>query len=152
MEQVIIFCAKYLVWVSALVGAGVFVLKRSARLSIVTAWMLGGSYALSKVAEALWYNPRPFVSDGVTPLISHAADNGFPSNHTLMAAAIAIAVFYYHRTLGVILFVLAFLVGASRVAAGVHHWVDIAGAFGIVLVIAALSYVVQHTLSSWGNE
>ena len=59
------------------------------------------TYVLGVIARSLYFNPRPFMVSGVEPLISHAADNGFPSDHTLLLASIAslvfIAVYFVQR-------------------------------------------------------
>ena len=42
---------------------------------------------LIKVAAAIYTDPRPFVVDpSIEPLFAHPADNGFPSDHTALAA------------------------------------------------------------------
>ena len=143
MDTLIIFVAEYLIWVipaAALVY--LFVSKEWKRLGILAAASLALAYAAGKVAGLLWYNPRPFVSDGVTPLFTHAANNGFPSDHMLMGATIAAIVFVYNRTLGVALWALALAVGLARVAAGIHHLVDLAGSIIIAVVVVAVAEYV----------
>jgi undecaprenyl-diphosphatase len=84
---------------------------------------------------ALWVDPRPFVIDHTTPLIAHGADNGFPSDHTALAGAVATVVYAWHRRTGTALLVIAVLLGTARVAAHVHHVPDILG--GLAIGIAA---------------
>lgn len=98
------------------------------------------TYIVGLLAGFLYYNPRPFVSEHITPLISHAADNGFPSDHTLLVAALASIVYCYNRTIGFVVFTLALLIGASRVVAGIHHWIDIVGAVAIAILTTAIVY------------
>ena len=93
-------------------------------------------YILAAIASALYFNPRPFVEDGFIPLLPHAPDNGFPSNHALFAAALVAFVFPYQKWIGGALAVLAVLVGFSRVYAGIHHPLDILTSFFIVAVAA----------------
>ena len=82
----------------------------------------------------------PFVENNFVPLIAHAADNGFPSDHTLFGAAIASVIFLFDKKWGTGLFMLAFLVGVSRVLAGVHHFVDIAGSLLITIIVTVFVY------------
>jgi len=91
---------------------------------------------LSKIASSLFYNPRPFIVDASHPYFSHTNDNGFPSDHTLLAAYLAFLVWRYDKKLGYGLMVIAILIGLSRVIAGVHHLIDILGS----IVIAAVSF------------
>ena len=82
---------------------------------------------LIKVAAAIYTDPRPFVVDpSIEPLFAHPADNGFPSDHTALAATVALVVMMYRRWLGAGLLAAGIVLGAARVAAHVHHAPDIA--------------------------
>lgn len=94
------------------------------------------------MARALYFDPRPFVEGQFEPLIKHVADNGFPSDHTLLLAAIASVITFYDKRYATILWVITLVVGLSRVYAGVHHLLDIAGAILIALVSTSLVYFV----------
>ncbi len=75
----------------------------------------------------------------VQPLITHAADNGFPSDHTLLTMTIASILFLYNKRLGIVLAILAVIVGYSRVLAKVHHPVDIFGSIVIAIIATYIS-------------
>lgn len=98
-------------------------------------------YIAAKIGSLLYFAPRPFVIENFTPLIPHAADNGFPSDHTLLAGAIASIIFLYNKKIGAVLFMLAFLVGISRVLVGVHHFTDIAGS---IVISGMFVYIVKE--------
>ncbi|MES2203318.1 MAG: phosphatase PAP2 family protein [Patescibacteria group bacterium] len=141
MNTLIILCAQYLIW--AIVIAGFVYLVQSPlrkKMVLFAAAALAASYVVAKVIGWFWYDPRPFVSDGITPLIAHAANNGFPSDHMLFGATIASIVFVYNRPLGIVLWVLALTVGIARILAGVHHTADIVGAALIAAAAVALVY------------
>lgn len=112
-------------------------------LSVVT---LPLSFLLGKFLGMLIINPRPFVVDGIEPLIQHVADNGFPSEHTLLVATVAGIVFIHNRTFGLVLFGLSVLVGVGRVLSGVHHVVDVVGSFVIagVAVYVSVVFLQKH--------
>jgi undecaprenyl-diphosphatase len=77
------------------------------------------------------------------PLIPHAPDNGFPSDHTLFGTALAVIIFPFHKRLGTVLFILALLVGIARVYLGINHAIDILGSAVIsVLIGLSLYYFV----------
>lgn len=143
MNELIIFTAQYLYLIIVIVAL-VFVIRQSReerlRVMLCMALALPLTYIVSKIASVLYYDPRPFVvTADFVPLLAHAADNGFPSDHTLFASALAAVISIFQRWLGLGLFVVAFLVGAARVAAGVHHFVDI---FGSMFIAAAVTYFV----------
>ncbi|WP_169735682.1 phosphatase PAP2 family protein [Intrasporangium oryzae] len=103
---------------------------------------------LIKAGSMLWTDPRPFVVDGRPPMIAHPADNGFPSDHSAMAAVVAGTVLWWRRRLGLALLVLAVLVAASRVAARVHHVPDVTAGLAFGLVAAAVGVIVSGLLVS----
>jgi undecaprenyl-diphosphatase len=150
MDTLIIFAGKYLIYLIILIGAGyLFFVRDIKRFALFAAVSLALAYALGWVAGHLWYNARPFAVDGTLPLIAHVPNNGFPSDHMLLGAAIAAIVFAYNRTLGVILGVLALVVGFARVAAGIHHWADIAGSIAIAAVVV---WAVEYALRAWSSR
>lgn len=86
-------------------------------------------------------SPRPFVVENITPLIDHVADNGFPSDHTLLVATLALLVYTEHRVLGILLAVIAILVGLARILANVHHGIDVGGSIVIALIAVMLAHI-----------
>jgi undecaprenyl-diphosphatase len=130
----ILFGAQYL-YIAIALFAGIFVyaqpkeLRLKLLISIAIAFPL--AYIAAKIGSALFENQRPFVLSGLPPLLPHADDNGFPSDHTLLSAAFAALVFWCEKRLGTVLMFLAFLVGFSRMLAGVHHLVDVIGSMAI---------------------
>lgn len=95
-----------------------------------------------KAAGAAWTDPRPFVVDGRAPLFSHVSDNGFPSDHTMLAMAVAAVVAWWRRKVGAGLMALSVVVGAARVGAHVHHVPDVVGALLIGTACAAAAVMV----------
>lgn len=142
MDAIIIFCANYLIWLMFLFAAGFFLVKKQWQGMALLIVSIVASIAAGKLLGLLWYDPLPFVVNGTTPLFPHDANNGFPSDHTLITTAIALSVAVYRRYLGAGMLLLAIVVGGARVIAGVHHWVDIAAA----LVVAALCTAGAYAL------
>lgn len=143
MDQVIIFCAKYLFVFVVLIFAWAWlqapmVYKKRMSAAIIIAGIIAG--ILDKIIGKLYYDPRPFVTHHVTPLVKHAADNGFPSEHTILTFTIAAVLFFYRPKLSYLAFILAALVGIGRVAAHVHSPVDILGGVIIGLVAGYTGY------------
>lgn len=115
---------------------------------MLLAFVIAGVLAviLDKLGGMLYYDPRPFVSRHITPLITHAADNGFPSEHTVFTMTLSAVLIFYRRRLGILSFVLALSVGISRVAADVHSPIDIAGGIVIGLVAGYGGYYLAKGL------
>lgn len=139
----ILFGAKYLLFFILGIAFGLFLRQprvRQKEMVIAGALMSGVGFALSRIAGALYNDPRPFVTEHILPLIPHVADNGFPSDHALLGAVVAMIVFHFNRRLGVFLLILTLCVGVSRVLARVHHPIDIVGSFGIALLASGLVF------------
>ena len=95
---------------------------------------------LIQLAGASHADPRPFVVDpSIRPLFTHPPDNGFPSDHTTLAATIALLLMTYRRWLGAALLAASVLVGVARVAAHVHHSQDIVAGVLIALVTVGVT-------------
>lgn len=138
MDSIIIFGAKYLfILVVLLLIITWLQANKKLKKEILTAAVMAGIIAviLDKICSKIYYDPRPFVSHNLHPLVAHAADNGFPSEHTLFSITLATIVFFYRPKLGVLAFAVALAVGISRVAAHVHSPVDIAG--GVLIGVIA---------------
>lgn len=143
MNDIIIFGARRLTSVMILIAL-VFFLKLSREkqkevvvFALITLPLI---YLTAKISSLFYCNPRPFVVENFVPLIAHADNNGFPSDHTLLSGAVAAVVWFFNKKVGAFLFALAFLVGFSRVAAGVHHTVDIVGSIAIASAVSFLVY------------
>ena len=137
VDSLITFGAKYLflllplLFLFALYQAGSRD-RRKLVVAIIVAFVIAG--VLDKLAGKLYYDPRPFVTHNVKPLVAHSADNGFPSEHTLLSYTFASVIFFFRKRLGWLALGLGLLVGICRVAAHVHSPIDIAGsiAFGLI--------------------
>jgi undecaprenyl-diphosphatase len=145
MNQIIILGAKYLYLVSLLLTV-YFWWKLTGsdkkRLAILAAVTLPMALIIGKISSHFVSNPRPFVILHVQPMIAHAADNGFPSDHTLLTMTLAAIIFVFNKKWGVGLAVIAFLIGISRILALVHHPLDIIGSIVIAIVSVYLGKLV----------
>ncbi len=148
-NYIIILTAEYVFLLSILIYVIYFLradkkIKISlVRLSIISFPL---AYLMAKVSSLFINDPRPFVSDHVKPLITHIADNGFPSDHTLLTMAIAAVIFVYNRKLGIILTIIAMTIGIARVLAGIHHLEDIIASAFIAIVATYISVVLLRRL------
>lgn len=113
------------------------------------------SAVIGLLANALlgqvWYHDRPFVDHPkqTVLLVHHGADNSFPSDHTTVAFAVAFAVLFFHRRLGLLLVIAAVGVGVSRVLIGVHYPVDVAASVLVGLGSATLVATVGRPYVTW---
>ncbi len=97
--------------------------------------------ALSVAIGILVPIDRPFVALGQSPLFAYHADASFPSDHVAAAMAL-LAAPLRSRTGRAAIALVALLVGAARILAGVHWLSDIVG--GAILGLA-LAWLVGRT-------
>lgn len=142
MNLLIVFGAKYLFVVIGLIALLVFMFAnqqtklRLIRLGVFTFPL---AYLVGLILNAIVYSPRPFVVEHIQPLIQASTDNGFPSDHTLLAMTIACVIFVVNRKAGSLLVFLALLVGLARVLAHVHHGLDVAGSVAIAIAATVIA-------------
>ena len=92
----------------------------------------------------MYYNPRPFVALDFVPLVSHAADNGFPSEHAIFTAMIASILFIFNKKIGVGLFIISIFISIARVYLGLHHSVDVIVGSLLPIAVASLSWIIMR--------
>lgn len=134
-----VFSAKYMFWFSICIGLLCFLrLSRGEqkRLLICAVFNLPVAYAIAVAGRLLYFDPRPFVVGHFVPMISHATDNGFPSDHTLLCSSIAAIFSLSDKLARLALWMVASAVAISRVYVGVHHVTDVAGSVAISIVVA----------------
>ncbi len=149
LDQFFIFGAKYLYIISLLIAALIFFKNSwSQKKEMIIFGLISFALAflISLLARELYFNPRPFVIGGFTPLIPHEPDNGFPSDHTILASAIASLFLFYHKKTATWLWLIAIVVALSRVYVGVHHPIDVLGSIVVALLSALVAYAIIHKL------
>lgn len=88
------------------------------------------AWSASAVGKALFLVPRPYIQMlDIEPLFQLGILDSFPSGHATFFAAIAVAVWHYHRRLGFVYVLAAIAIGVSRIIAGVHFPLDILAGF-----------------------
>ncbi|HEX7354645.1 MAG TPA: phosphatase PAP2 family protein [Mycobacteriales bacterium] len=142
-DAVMKFSAQYLIFLAAAVVALLCLDRlRRRRLTpiVATAAGLALTYLLGRLGGALYSERRPFQAHSVHQLITHASGQSFPSDHATAAFGLALVAFaFLSRPWGVVLFLLALLIGFARVYVGVHYPGDIGG--GLLAAVVGVGIV-----------
>jgi membrane-associated phospholipid phosphatase len=111
----------------------------------------GVGLIVNAVAGRFWYHNRPFVDHPhqTVLLVHHGANNSFPSDHATVAFAVAFAVLFFYRRLGVLLVIGAVAVAISRILVGVHYPIDVIASAFIGLGAAALIATLGRPYVTW---
>jgi len=82
---------------------------------------------------------RPFIINGKEiDVLFKPTDGAFPSEHTVIAFALAVTVFMHDRKVGWWFLVGALVVGVARVFANVHYPIDIIGGAFLGTIVAVI--------------
>lgn len=127
-----------------LIGAIVFYLlvfgERKGRVAVVVVGVAVGlsDFTASSVIKPMFGRIRPcHMLEGVNLLANCTKSYSFPSSHAANIFALAVAGSYYFKRAAAPLFILAFMIGYSRVYVGVHYPFDVLGGFAWGGTIAA---------------
>jgi len=146
LDALMVFCAQYIPLILIAFVAYLWILaKRAGREMAVRAALSGGlALVLARIVGLFQYQAIPSVLGLGRPLILHAANNSFPSDHVSFSFAIAISLLFSRSTLWPQSVLLAVLVAFARVFVGIHFPVDVlAGA-----LVGALASLIIHLLRS----
>lgn len=85
---------------------------------------------------------RPYDKFNFTPVVKyeHGKGKSFPSRHTASAFIIAMACLYINLYLGIFMFLLAVLIGLTRIVSGVHFPKDVIAGMIISIVLGYVCF------------
>lgn len=141
LDSIAIFFAQYFVYYLVAGAVVVFLLIKNKKEKIRYLLLVGSSVILSRIViteliRFIWHRSRPFVDHQVNQLLEHSASGSFPSGHIVFLFALATAVYFFNKKLGIAFLIISFLVGMARVFVGIHYPLDILG--GIVIGILSV--------------
>jgi len=126
--------ADYLVLFGAFVLAWLYLRPQSLRTFIAAGLAAVVAVGIAGLIGLVYYVPRPFVAENFVPLIKHASDSSFPSDHLAALGAVCGAAWLTVRRLSIATAVVAVVVAFARVYVGVHWFADVAAGFGLGVV------------------
>lgn len=145
----------------ALLAAALIVVRhRSTRDLAATGWAALApllALALNQPLGHLFHEQRPYVTHPhLLRLADITTDFSFPSDHAVMAGAVAAGLLLAHRRIGSIAVLAALLMALSRVYIAAHYPWDVAAGlvFGalVAVVFWALLRVVLLPVTAWLRE
>ncbi|MBI5400733.1 MAG: phosphatase PAP2 family protein, partial [Candidatus Yonathbacteria bacterium] len=106
---------------------------------VITAALV--AWGLAHLIKYLYPHARPTMLPETHALLSDN-DSSFPSGHATFFSALATALYFYHKRLGLFYALGALLIGVARVVAGIHWPLDILAGY---ILGGAIGFVVYHT-------
>jgi len=120
--------------------------RRAGLLAVALAALAGQAVNLG--LGALWFEPRPFMAGIGHTLLAHAADNGFPSDHSTLMFALGsgLVLTGAARTAGAAICLLGLGVAWARVYLGVHFPIDVLTGIPVGVAAGWLARLIQPLL------
>lgn len=145
-DTIIVFFASYLAYILIAVFIALVFFSQYSKLEklriliVVSVSAIIVRFGVVELIRFFYHRPRPFNDMSVTQLLT-SSDWSFPSGHATFFFAMATAVYLYNKKWGIGFLIAAFVMGVSRVIAGVHYPSDIIGG---ALIGAAVAYSVYY--------
>ncbi len=115
--------------------------KKGARDVVVVITAALVAWVLAHVIKYLYPHARPTMLPGTHALLPDN-DSSFPSGHATFFSALAVALYFYHKQLGLLYALGALFIGITRVMAGIHWPIDILAGY---ILGGIIGFIVYHT-------
>jgi undecaprenyl-diphosphatase len=126
--------------------AGWWVARQSSQVARMAAVVSAGAATLLAVAVnqpivAAVHEARPYTTHpGILLLAQRSADFSFPSDHAVMAGAVAAGMWFVSRRLGLVATVAAVVMAFARVYIGAHYPQDVVAGLALGAATASIVY------------
>ncbi|SES16271.1 undecaprenyl-diphosphatase/undecaprenyl-diphosphatase [Pedococcus cremeus] len=155
LHGILLDYGKYgLVVFAALLLAGLVAARgRTSTALAATGWAAVATLLALAVNQPLGHlvaEARPYVTHPtILRLADRTADFSFPSDHAVMAGAVAAGLTIAHRRLGALAWVAAVLMAFTRVYIGAHYPWDVAAGLVLGSLVALLGWLVLRRPLVW---
>ncbi len=155
LDGLMVFSAEYLLYVMILVVL-IYVIWNYRRYRDMAIVAIGSAivarFGVATLIRHFYYHLRPYWVIAQTHLLlARETESSFPSGHTIFVFALATGVYQYNKKAGLWFYVLASLVGFSRIFAGVHWPYDVvAGAVLGILTAFACGWLFKKYKHKFG--
>lgn len=140
IDNLMIFGADYLILIILLVSLALTFRKnvKYKKALLLTVLSIGLVFIILKIFSQTLYEPRPFKTFPIKPLISFVPEASFPSTHLIVLSVMTISYAYYRSRFTILLLASLIWTGFARIFVGVHYPMDIFS--GIIFGVLVTSF------------
>jgi undecaprenyl-diphosphatase len=137
LDKLIVFAAVYLPFIVVFLALWYLLFRRKSFGKFFFVFFAAGLAGLiSKLLKTLIQAQRPpLILSDVQALIEKTSYS-FPSDHATFFFALGLSIFFIRKKAGLWFLLFAFIIGAARIAAGIHFPIDIAGGYVLGALVA----------------
>lgn len=150
IDTLMIFGAVNLIYVIFILMLILYILgdPRDKKAIFLTLTSFIISQIVLRLIHLIFYEPRPFITFHLTPLIQGVPNPSFPSEHTTTLFVFAFSYFFCRSRFKMIFMIFAIWTGLARIYVGVHYPLDILGGIllGLISVLIARKVIFQKVL------
>lgn len=141
-DSIIVFSGTYLPYIvfTGIIGWLIFNWNQKTLLYLIGAVLLSRIVVVEAI-RFIWERSRPFVQEGIIPLIPHSVSASFPSGHAAFFFALSFVVYLNNKKAGIIFLILSSIIVIARVLSGIHWFSDVV--VGALIGIVAAWFVVR---------
>lgn len=144
---IVIFFGTYLLFILAVfVFIGIYTFSKHKIKdfsNLFFAFIVG--FLLARFSGLFYQHLQPFVEQGFKPIIYHAPDNSFPSDHAVIAGVFGYFLYAINKSWGSVALIFAILIAWGRVLGGVHYPIDVIAG----LAIGFLAVIISNKIFSF---
>lgn len=103
---------------------------------------------VNQLITIFYFHPRPYMMGLCKPLIPHAPETSFPSDHVTLLFGAALALLFRSgwKSKGALLLIIAVIGAWGRVYTGLHFPFDMLGSFAVALFAVFILSVIRWAL------
>ena len=109
------------------------------------------AWGLAHLIKYLYPHARPSILADTYVLLPEK-DSSFPSGHATFFSALATALYFYHKRLGLLYALGALLIGFARIMAGIHWPIDILAGYILGGMIGIIAYHAYQRFEPWAMK
>ena len=154
MNSLMIFIAQYLILFTPIIII-IYIWthdnKKDATIdSIYIAISSAMAWGIAHILKNTFKTLRPELAHDI--LLKSESIYAFPSGHTTFFFALATVLYFHHKRLAYVTYIIGAMVGIARVYIGVHYPIDIVGGIVLGVLVGIISQNIYNKIRKYGRK